>query len=435
MIRYQLRTALRSLQHRRLFTVINVAGLAMAVACSWPIGLWVLDELNFDRFLPNAERVFRIETTTASPDGKQLALPAVGWPVGKTIQANFPEVEQLTYLKAWSPQLKHRGAYLKEQGLMADDHFLGVLGYELAQGDPKTALKEPFSVVLSPEAEAKYFGKGGGMGKLLMINDTLPHRVTGILKDVPRQGHLQFTMVRSLTSLHTLFPQDMTYEYADGWFDINVANYVLLRKGVNAQAFAAKIRPLVERWGREKSKQTGMHSTLQLRPLPEVYLRSKMPTTNGPVGDSNALYLFGAIGVFILLIASLNVINLTTAGASERAKEVGIKKALGGHPAQLTGQFLTEAALVCISATAIGVALVVVLLPTFSTFTGKPFTVANLMTPLSLGLLVGFLLVLIPITGAYPAWVLTRYGPITALRGRLPRSAGGVGLRKGLVVA
>lgn len=439
MFRNYLRLAWRNLWKHKLFSAINAVGLALGVACTLLISLWVHDERGFDQFLPNASRVFRIESTTTTPNGAQSQLPAVGWPVGRILQKEFPEVEQLTYVKGWNPQIKHRGAYVKEKALQADEHFLGVLGYELAQGNPKTALNEPFTVVISPEAEEKYFGKGNALGKVLMVNDTLPHRVTGVFKTVPRNGHLQFSMVRSIASLYTLFPQDMTYEFASGWFDLNVYNYVLLKPGVNTDAFAAKISGLVGQRGRDMVKQTGMNATLALRPVGDVYLRSKMPTENGPVGDIDTLYLFMVIGGFILLIACLNVINLTTARATNRAKEVGVRKVLGVHKSQLVWQFLTEAALVCTTATALGLLMVGAALPFFRSFTGKSMPITELLTLDNLVLLGGFLVVLVLFTGFYPAWILTRYQPITVLKGAggpagMAQSFGGTLLRKGLVV-
>lgn len=428
-----LKIAWRNLGKHKLFSLINIVGLAIGIACSYLISLWVLDEWGFDRFLPNAHRVFRLESITTAPDGSQRQLAAVGWPVGKTLQTDYPEVEQLTYVKGWNPQLKNKGTYGIEVGLMADEHFLQVLGYELAQGNPKTALKEPFTVLLSPEAEEKYFGKGKGMGQVLMVNDTLPHRVTGIFKDVPRQSHLQFSMVRSLASLHTLYPQDMAYEYTSGWFDLNVANYVLLKPGVDAGAFAAKIHELVSQRGQTMVKETGMSSTLQLRPLTQVYLHSGMPTENGPVGSAQSIYLFGAIGLFILLLASLNVINLSTARAIERAKEVGIKKVLGVTKTQLVSQFMIEAAFVCVLATVLGLVLIIIGLPSFSGFTGTTFPYAVLISPVTWLVLAVFLGFLIPLTGFYPAWVLTGYQPITMLRGIFARSTQGSLLRNVLV--
>ncbi|GAB2789974.1 ABC transporter permease [Rhabdobacter roseus] len=427
--------AKRSLLKHKLFSFINVFGLALGVACSLFIGLWVLDELSFDRFLPNADRIYRLESTTITPDGTQMKLPAVGWPVGKVLQADYPEVEQVTYLRGWSPQLKHQETYIREAGLAADQNFLTVLGYELAQGDPATALAEPFSVILSPAAEAKYFGKGNGLGKVLMVNDTLPHRVTGVFKEVPTNGHLRFDLVQSLASLHALYPEDMVYEYASGWFDLNVANYLLLKPGTDVNAFSAKIKDLVGQRGKAMVEQTGMSSTLQLRPLTDIYLRSGMPTEDGPLGNIDSIYLFIAIGLFVLLIACLNVINLTTARATERAKEVGIKKVLGVQKKQLIQQFLTEAAIVCITATALGLGVTLVLLPQFSAFTGKSFGYGDLLGIEGLLLIVAFLATIIPLTGVYPAWVLTAYQPISVLKGRFARSARGVLLRKGLVVA
>ena len=434
MFQNYLKIAWRNVRKHRLFSLINICGLAIGISCSFLIGLWVLDELRFDRFLPNANRVFRLESITTAPDGSQRQLAAVGWPVGNTLRTDYPEVEQLTYVKGWNPQLKNKGTYGMEVGLMADEQFLSVLGYELAEGNPQTALAEPFTVILSPEAEEKYFGKGKAMGQVLMVNDTLPHRVTGIFKNLPTHSHLKFSMVRSLASLHALYPEDMAYEYTSGWFDLNVANYVLLKPGVKTEAFAAKIEQLVSRKGEKMVKETGMKSTIQLRPLTDVYLHSGMPTENGPVGSAQSIYLFGAVGFFILLIASLNVINLSTARAIERAKEVGIKKVLGVTKKQLVGQFLMEAGLVCVLATVVGLLLIVVGLPSFGAFTGKAFSYGVLFSPATFLLLLGFLFLLIPITGFYPAWVLTGYQPITVLRGYFARSSQGNFLRKALVI-
>ncbi|AUD04169.1 FtsX-like permease family protein [Spirosoma pollinicola] len=434
MIRTYLKIAWRSIRKHKLVSGINMLGLAIGISCSFFVSVWVLDELRYDRFLPNANRVFRLESITTARDGSQRQLPSVGWPVGKTLQSDYPEVEQLTYVKGWNPQLKLKGMYGQETGLMADEHFLSVLGYELAEGNPQTALKDPFSVILSPQAEEKYFGKGRGMGQILMVNDTLPHRVTGIFKNLPTHAHLRFSMVRSLASLHSLYPEDMTYEYASGWFDLNVVNYVLLKSGTNPGAFANKIKDLVSQRGQAMSRETGMSSTLQLRPVTDIYLHSGMPTENGPVGSAQSLYLFSAIGLFMLLIASLNVINLTTAQATQRAKEVGVKKVLGVAKAQLVGQFLTEAALICLLATAGGILLILLGLPTFNAFTGKAISYSALFSPLTAGLLTGFLALLIPLTGFYPAWVLTRYEPITVLRGFFAHSTQGAVLRKALVV-
>jgi putative ABC transport system permease protein len=429
-----LKIALRSLRKHRLYAALNIGGLAIGVACSLAIGLWVSDELAFDRWLPNRERVFRLESHLRTPDGTLMNLPAVGWPIGTILKADYPEVEQLTHLKSWSPQLRHRGVYVKEQALMADEAFFGVLGYDLAEGNPKTALNEPFSVILSSEAEAKYFGAGQGMGKVLMVSDTLPHRVTGILRHVPRQSHLQFTMVRSLASLGALYPQDMAYEYESGWFDVNVANYVLLKPGTDAAAFERKISGLVGQRGREAVRKTGMNSTLHLRPVADVYLHSGMPTIGNTIGNGRAISLFAAIGLFILLIAGLNVVNLSTARATTRAKEVGVKKALGGQRGQLVGQFLAEAAVVCSLAVGLGALAAWAALPLLNEFTGKSFGSGRLFSPTTALLCGLFLVLLVPLTGVYPALILSRFQPITVLKGAVVGSGSGFYLRRGLVV-
>jgi putative ABC transport system permease protein len=210
--------------------------------------------------------------------------------------------------------------------------------------------------------------------------------------------------------------------------------YVLLKPHVNAQAFEAKIKNLVSKYGQKVVQETGFNATLQLRPVRDIYLHSGKSTAGGEIGNIRTVYLFATIGVFILLLACLNFINLSTARAVERAKEVGIKKVLGSGKNQLVRQFLTEAAVLCTGAALISLVVTTVALPLFNQFAGKNFTVGDLLSTESLLLLTVILAVLIPLTGFYPAWVLSNYQPISVLKGSFVHSVRGILLRKSLVV-
>jgi putative ABC transport system permease protein len=435
MIQNYLKIAFRNLTKNKGYALINFLGLVLGITVFFLIAIWVKDELSYDTFIPNRERVFRIESTTISPDGNNMEMSSVGWPIGEVLKNQYPEIEKLTYMKSWAPLIiKNKDTYLSEIALGADEHFFEVLGYELERGNPQTALKEPFSLVVSKNLEEKYFGKENAMGKVLMVNDTVPYKITGVLKDLPKNSHLKFDALLSFSTTCAMYPEDCKYEYAEGWFDINVFNYILLKKEVDSKSFALKIKDLVSNLGKEKVKSTGFNSTLSLRPISEVYLHSGMSTGKGTVGSIQSVYFFIAIGVFILLIACLNFINLTTARAVERAKEVGIRKVLGVRREILIFQFLTESALMCVCAGLVSFLLVSYSFPFFNEFSGKNFVFNDLPTPSNLGLLAGILALLSLLTGFYPALVLSNYQAITVLKGKFTHSFQGVLLRKGLVV-
>jgi putative ABC transport system permease protein len=317
---------------------------------------------------------------------------------------------------------------------MADEHFLGVLGYNLERGNAKEALKMPYSVVISKGLASKYFGKQEAVGKVLMVNDTIPYKVTGVLKELPKNAHLNFDGLTSFSTLCAMRPEDCKYEYSEGWFDLNVYNYVLLKEGMDSKSFGSKIKDLVSNFGKEAVKKTGFDSKLSLRPVTDIYLHSGMSTAKGTVGNVKSVYFFALIGIFILLIACLNFINLATARAMERAKEVGVRKVLGVQRKTLIFQFLTESFLMCMSAGLLSLLVISYCLPFFNEFSGKTFTLNELFTLPNLLLFTAIILLLSLLIGFYPALMLSKYQAITVLKGRFTHSLQGVLFRKGLVV-
>ncbi|MDJ1468911.1 ABC transporter permease [Cytophagaceae bacterium DM2B3-1] len=426
--------ALRLFRKKKTYTLINLTGLVIGITLFFLIALWVKDEFSYDRFIPHADRTFRIESTTLSPDGTSMELAETGWPIGRTLQEKYEEVEKVCYMRSWNPVIKLKDVYVREPSLFADENFFDVFGYDLKVGNPQTALKEPYTVVISQAIEEKYFGKGNGFGKLLMVNDTIPHRVTGVFKELPSHSHLKIDLVGSFSTTCAMFPEDCKYEYASGWFDINVNTYVRLKPNVTSKQFENKIKNLVGTYGKEAIKSTGFNTVLYLRPVQDIYLYSGKASAAGTVGNIQTVYVFITIGIFILLIACLNFINLSTARAIERAKEVGIKKVLGTDKKQLIVQFLIEAGLLCTIATLCSLIVAYLTLSPFNYFTNKNFTISTLLAPDNLILLVSILIVLIPLTGFYPAWILSNYQPVTILKGSFTHSSKGNFLRKSLVV-
>lgn len=434
MLKNYIKIAWRNALKNRSNSVISLISLTLGLIFFFLITLWVKDELSYDKGFKSPEQICRVETNLVLKDGTASSLPTVGWPVGRAMQNNYPDIESLTYMVNWSPIIKFKGTKFYETAFYGDNNFFRVFGYELAEGSSEKALLEPFSLVISQSMKQKYFGNGEALGKVLMINDTIPYKITGVFKNVKEPSHLHFDMIGSFASYCSLRPKDCDREFTSGWYDVNVYNYVKLKKGVTAEGLTAKVRNLVLRDGKEAVAATGMKSTLLLRPVSEIYLYSNMPTGAGTSGNIKMLRLFVLIGFFILVIACLNFINLTTARSLERAKEIGIKKVLGSGKNQLILQFLTESALMCLLASAISIIIVIFLLPAFNHFTGKTVTLTEFLSIGNAVLFIGIIILLIPLAGFYPALVLSSYEPIKVLKGVFTHSKSGVLLRKVLVI-
>jgi len=434
MIKNYLKTAWRNATRNRTHSIISLTSLTLGLTFFCLIILWVKDELSYDKGFKSEGRICRVETTTTTKDGSSTSMATAGWPVGRALASEYPEIESLTYMSNWSPIISYKGAKFYESAFYADKNFFNVFGNELLEGYARTALKEPFSLVISESLKEKYFGNGEALGKILMLNDTVPYKITGILKTPTTPSHLKFDMLGSFASRLAGRPQDWEQEFSSGWFDINVYNYARLKKGVTPEALTKKVRDLVLRDGKAAVAATGFKSKLFLRPVEDIYLYSGMSTGVAPVGSIKLVNLFSLIALFILIIACLNYINLTTAKSVERAKEIGIKKVLGSNRGKLISQFLAESALFCIAAMIISILIVLFLLPLFNDFTGKTLTDATLFSKDNILLILGIVLVIIPVAGFYPAMVLSSYKPIKVLKGTFSHSGSGNLLRKALVI-
>lgn len=435
MLKTYLKIAWRNAITNRSYTAISLGSLVLGITLFFFIAIWVKRETSYDKELSKGSTICRVETQLLLNNGSTSSLPSVGWPVGKVLASDYPEIAKLTYMRDWNPIINYKGNHYYETALYGDEQFLNVFRYPLAEGDPATALNAPFSLVISKDLQEKFFGKGvSALGKTIMISDTVPWKVTGVFADLSAPSHLKFDMVGSLNTYCAVYPEDCKEEYQSGWFDINMYNYVELSKGVSVAAAQAKVKDLVLQKASEAVERTGFKPALMLRPVEDIYLKSGMTTGKGPVGNQKTVRLFFMIGLFILVIGCLNFINLSTAKSVERAKEIGIKKVLGSNKGKLIYQFITETGLLCLAATAISVLLMMLLLPMFNRFTGTDYQTRELFSLGNSLLLLGILLVLIPLAGFYPAWVLSSFRPIAVLKGRFSHSSGGTLLRKGLVV-
>lgn len=435
MIKNYLKTAWRNARTNFKYTAISLFSLVLGITLFLLIIIWVKHEFSFDKQFSDAGQIYRVETRLTMQDGIKSNFSAVGWPVGNILKTEYPEIENVTYLRDWNPDISLNGNHFFEQGLFADNEFLEIFSYPLSAGNAATALSQPYSIVISKSLQKKYFGNQQNIiGKTIMINDTVPYTVTGIFKDLSAPSHLKFEMIGSMSSLCAANSQYCKEEFASGWFDLNMYNYVKLRKNAKYSEVNMKIKDMVLVKGKEIVAQTGIKAFLQISPLKDIYLHSGMATGNGSIGNIKTVQLFFLVGIFILLIACLNFVNLTTAKSVERAKEIGIRKVMGSDRKELMFQFLTETAILCAAATILSLALMAFLLPWFNHFSGEQFGLATLFSNSNILMVAIIILLLIPLAGFYPAWVFSSYNPIKVLKGSFSHSFSGVLLRKGLVV-
>jgi putative ABC transport system permease protein len=435
MLTTYLKIAWRNAVANKSYALISLGSLVLGTTLFFFISLWVKNEMSYDKSVPDADRICRVETDLQMQDGSTSTFPGVGWPVGKVLASNYPQIEKVTYVRDWHPIVSLKGTHFYEDALMGDEQFFQLFPYQFSEGNAATALSEPFNVVITESLKRKYFGDAQNVvGELLMLSDTVPYTIAGVLKESTAPSHLKFDMISSLSTYCAGNTEECEKEYASGWFDLNMYNYVKLKPNVPVATAEANIKSLVAEKGREAVAQTGFKPTLRLRPLTDIYLHSGMATAQGPTGNSKTVRLFFLIGVFILLIACLNFINLTTAKSLERAKEIGIKKVLGSDRRRLVLQFLTETAILCLIAAIISGFLMALLLPTFNQFADNTFAIKDLFSVSNILLLLLIVALLIPVAGFYPAWVLFSFKPIVVLKGKFSHSASGVLLRKGLVI-
>ncbi len=430
MLRNYLKVAFRKLWSHKTFSFINIIGLAIGMTACFLIYLYVTFELSYDTFHTKADRIYRIVADIKTPT-EIIHGNGPSWPVAPNLKDEFPEVESFVRLSGDNLLIRKGDIkFQEENALYADSAFFHVFDFKLLKGNPETALRDPLSVVFSETAAKKYFGQTNPIGQtLLLTGDALPAKVTGIMKDMPENSLIKTDVLLSMTTV----TQKLRPGIDNQWGNYGETAVLLLKPGTNAKALEAKFPRFMERRNGAKAKESQMFASLFLEPLKDVYLHS---TRNGSkTGNITNVYIFSIIAVFILLIACINFINLTTARSAERAKEVGIRKVAGAGKTQLMWQFIGESVMLCVIAFALTVLLSSLLLPLFNQLAGKTVSTGIFQNSRYLLLLFAAALAIGLLAGIYPALVLTSFKPITVLKGRFSTGSKGIILRKGLVVA
>jgi putative ABC transport system permease protein len=435
MLRNYLTTAYRNLLRHKVFSLLNISGLAIGMSACLLILQYVNTELSYDDFHTQADRIYRIRFDESHNGvvGHSSAGSSPG--VGPAMKREFPEVEEVVRLcdmDHWNYIFSYKDKVVSQRNVfMADAAFFKIFSYKLISGSPQTALASPRQIVLSQSAAEKYFKGENPLGKQITLYNNQGkglYTISGVMEDMPANSHLD---CEALISYATLVTLDKGAETSWNWNAF--LTYVLLKRGVDKTSIESKFPGLIQKYKGEALAGTNVSWQLSLQPLPDIHLFSNLKFEARPNGNYTAVYLLSGIACIILLIAWANYINLTTAKAMERAKEVGIRKVIGSHKRQLIFQFLTESFLLNAAALIIALSLVQLIQPLFGQLTGqKVFTLMY-----SPSFWMGLLLILISgtlLSGIYPAFVLSSFRPITVLKGNITRTRQGIFLRKSLVI-
>jgi putative ABC transport system permease protein len=439
MIRNYLKTALRSLWKNKGFSAINIIGLAIGLATCLLILIYVMDELSYDRYNKNADRIYRLDAEIKF-GGTHFLLASGPGPAGPAMLKDYPEVEKEVRLRQeWGFLVRKGSQNIREDAVLyADSTIFDVFTLPLINGDPHTALVDAHTIVLSEKMARKYFGGVDIVGKTLLVNDSIPYKVTGVMRDIPTQSHFHADFVISLSESEDAKRTDL-------WLSSNYNTYVLLKKGVDSRAFEGKLQGMIVKYiapllqsvintSLDQFYKGGNKYAFTLTPLTAIHLHSNKTAELEGNGSLQYVYIFSAIAIFILLIACVNFMNLSTARSANRAKEVGIRKVLGSLRGSLIQQFIVESVLVSFISMLLALGIAWLLLPVFDQLAAKQMSIGLFSRPLLAPGLLVLVVVVGLLAGSYPAFFLSAFQPIAVLKGNVSRGFKTGWLRNSLVV-
>lgn len=426
MISNYLKIAWRNLLKNKTFSLINISGLAIGFSSFILIGLYVVDELSYDKYNEKADRIYRINTDIRW-GGTDLKLSTCSDPMGAVLKKDYPQVEQYVrfYASDGPKFIKKGNEYIRESNVVnADSTLFDVFTLPVIAGNPQTALDKPNTVVISESTARKYFGSTDVLGKSLEVgvNDKVLYNITAVIRDMPQNSHFRFDMLFSMDNVQ--------YNFGN-FIGNNFHTYLVLKEGTDYKEFEKKLDDVIERYVLPQAKQfmqlssisefrkAGNRLAYSLIPLTDIHLRSDRSQELGINGNIQYVYIFSAVALFVLLLACINFMNLSTARSSNRAKEVGIRKVLGTSKLTLMGQFIAESSMVSYLAFAVALLITWAVLPYFNDIAAKSFPITAIFSLKTFSLLLFLPIAVGILAGYYPAFFLSSFKPIVVLKGKL----------------
>ena len=434
MLRHFFQITWRNLLKRKFYSFINITGLAIGMACCVLITLYIHHELSYDQYHTKRDRIFRVlQTFRSVRKGETPGTPTKEdfqvWgcaPVGPALQADFPEIEKVVQFMSPVSLLLQQGEkrFQQDNLLFMDSTAFDVFSWKMISGDPHTALTAPNSIVLTRTVAQKFFGTGNPVGQSLHVDNQINFMVTGVMEDVPPNSQFTFNGLISMTT-----EKKYRSEIFGWWGYVDFYTYVLLKKNTGIESLQTQASAFVKRHNADDRGYV-----ISFEKMTNAYLHSAATRQPGPTGSLLNVYLFSCIAVFIMLIACINFMNLSTARSLERAKEIGVRKVLGVKPSSLMWQFLFESILLSMAAAVIALLLAQIGIPLIGNLSGKDLSYANFFTPLMPVYMAAFAVIVGILAGIYPAWFLSGFKAIAVLKGVFNPSGEGISLRKVLVV-
>jgi putative ABC transport system permease protein len=435
MLKNYFNIAIRNINRHKGYTFLNVAGLAIGIASCLLISFFIKNETSYDSYHENADRIYRVAIDIQSrADNRFFAQTSA--PLAPALKKDFPQIE--TAVRIWRQNNK-LVKYGKEKSFYEDDLFLtdpqifDVFTLPLIKGETKSALARPFTVVMTAEAAAKYFGKEEPIGKILNINNR-DYEVTGVIQKLPGNSHLTFNLISSMSSVEN---EDWykQYEIGENWFSTMFYTYIKLKENTNIQELEKRIATAANPYVGKELKESGSNYHYLLQPLKDIHLNSHFGDEAQVPGNAINVYIFTVVAILILIIASLNYINLTTAQSANRAKEVGVRKVIGATKSPLVFQFMGESLLLTMMALAFAIIIVAITHPLFEMLSGYNLSLNLIFTPGFCLVVIALAIVLGVVAAIYPALFLSSFRPVKVLSGQLSLGAKGGKLRQILVIS
>jgi len=431
MLKNYFKIAFRNLLKNKAYSVINIGGLAIGMACFLLIALYIQNELSYDHYHEKGENIYRVIHQRNSEDADTWVWGNA--PIGPALKSDFPEIVEKVQFSGRSDILLtyEENSFQESECFYVDATVFDVFSWPLIYGDSKTALETPYSIVLTETTAKKYFGNQNPVGKTLegiggRANDGT-YTVTGVMADVPSNSHFSFDVLMSMGSFYQSRP-----EIFEWWGYVDFYTYLLVSDNFDQKGFQSKTPAFLDKYlGTRDAEQ---YYNFYLESLHNSYLHSEAVRQPGITGSLSNLYIFGCIGLFLLAIACINFMNLSTARSLERSKEVGVRKVIGASRKGLMYQFLGESFVLVLLASVLGLVLAFLALSWMTDFTGKEFNIEDILNVPTLLLYMGMVLLTGLLSGSYPALVLSGFKPISVLKGAFKNSPSGTRVRKGLVV-
>ncbi|MCJ7582339.1 MAG: ABC transporter permease, partial [Candidatus Aminicenantes bacterium] len=413
MFKNYLKIAIRNVKKHKAYAFINIAGLAIGMACCILIVSFIATELSYDRFHKNADNIYR-QGLDANLGGNQILMPISTAPAAPAFVENYPEILDAVRIRSMGEvSIKDKDLeFFEENVIYADNSIFNVFTFPMIMGDPQSALKTAYSMVMTEDTAKKYFGDEDPLGKILKVDNQFDYTVTGVVKNVPKNSHFTFDILCSFESLYA-----QNGEAMEVWMSFNLYTYLLLQENLNIKELENKFPALVDKHMGTTLTAIGGKIDFFLQPLTKIHLHSHMENEIEANSDIAYIYIFSAIALFILILACINFMNLATARSALRAREVGIRKVIGAERKELIRQFLGESLMYSLFSMLIAVLLAHLVLPLFSSLSGRDLTIDYFGMPWLIPGILGMILFVGFAAGSYPALFLSSFQPVKVLKG------------------